>query len=672
MDLSEITFLTAKKVQTFKKAGINTVEDMLYHYPSRFEDYTITNYCDVEIGKTLTIAGIAQGKATIANVKSNLSVMNFYVDIDGNKIRVTIFNRHFLKSQIFYGKYVRLTGKFDGRLDHFIASEIAFDELSNAINPIFNIKGVDDKKVLEIKERLYYDYSYLLEEDLPDDLLKKYDLIGIKKAVRYINIPESMEETSKAIKRLKFEELLKFELKVKYMLYMRKNAPEGVSIDYDKDKVNNFINSLPYKLTSDQEKCLNDILGDVSSTYKMNRLLQGEVGSGKTVVAAIALYAITTAGYQGAIMVPTEVLAFQHYKTFSDFFANSEIKVALLTSSITGAAKKEILDDLENGNINIVIGTHSLIQKEVFFKKLGLVVTDEEHRFGVRQRVSMVGKGYLIDHLKMSATPIPRTLAISILGDSDISTIKVMPGNRKEVITKYLDYTHLQEVLNFIGGEVKKGRQAYIIAPMIDESDVMELQNAIDVYNRVEKFYDGFCNVGLIHGKLKTEEKDEIMRKFASNEYQILVATSVIEVGVNVINATTIAILDADRFGIAQLHQMRGRVRRSDYQAYCFLLSDSTVETAIKRLKLIEEVGDGFILAEEDLIMRGGGEIFGEKQSGFQTFKLADLLVDKDVLEVANKEAQELIDSGNLFSKEYARLLKLADDNYQSKKEIIE
>ena len=672
MDLSEITFLTAKKIQTLKKSGINTVEDMLYHYPSRFEDYTITNYCDVEIGKTLTVAGIIQGKATIANVKSNLSVMNFYVDIDGNKIRVTIFNRHFLKSQIFYGKYVRLTGKFDGRLDHFIASEIAFDELSNAINPIFNIKGVDDKKVLEIKERLYYDYSYLLEEDLPDELLNKYDFIGIKKAVRYINIPETMEETTKAIKRLKFEELLKFELKVKYMLYMRKNAPEGVAINFDKDKVNNFINSLPYKLTSDQEKCLNDILGDVSSTYKMNRLLQGEVGSGKTVVAAIALYAITTAGYQGAIMVPTEVLAFQHYKTFSEFFVNSEVRVALLTSSITGAAKKEILDDLENGNIDIVIGTHSLIQKEVFFKRLGLVVTDEEHRFGVRQRVSMVGKGYLIDHLKMSATPIPRTLAISILGDSDISTIKVMPGNRKEVITKYLDYTHLQDVLNFIGGEVKKGRQAYIIAPMIDESDVMELQNAIDVYNRVKKFYDGFCNVGLIHGKLKTEEKDEIMRKFAANEYQVLVATSVIEVGVNVINATTIAILDADRFGIAQLHQMRGRVRRSDYQAYCFLLSDSTVESAIKRLKLIEEVGDGFILAEEDLIMRGGGEIFGEKQSGFQTFKLADLLVDKDVLEQANKEAQEIIDSGKLFTPEYARLLKIADDNYQNKKEIIE
>ena len=673
MDLSEISFLTAKKVQTFKKCGINTVEDLLYHFPSRFEDYTITNYSDVEIGKTLTIAGIIQGKATVANVKSNLSVMNFYVDIEGNKIRVTIFNRHFLKTQIFYGKYVRLTGKFDGRLDHFIASEIAFDELSNAINPVFNIKGIDDKKVLEIKERLYYDYSYLLEEDLPDEILSKYDLIGAKKAIRYINIPESMEETNKAIKRLKFEELLKFELKVKYMLYMRKNAPEGVSINYNKDKVNAFINSLPYKLTSDQEKCLNDILQDVSSTYKMNRLLQGEVGSGKTVVAAIALYAITTAGYQGAIMVPTEVLAFQHYKTFSDFFKNSDVRVALLTSSITGLTKKDILDDLEAGRIDIVIGTHSLIQKEVFFKRLGLVVTDEEHRFGVKQRVSMVGKGYLIDHLKMSATPIPRTLAISILGDSDISTIKVMPGNRKEVITKYLDYTHLQEVLNFIGKEVSAGRQAYIIAPMIDESDVMELQNAIDVYNRVKKFYEGFCNVGLIHGKLRTEEKDEIMRKFEANEYQVLVSTSVIEVGVNVINATTIAILDADRFGIAQLHQMRGRVRRSDYQAYCFLLSDSTVETAIKRLKLIEGVGDGFVLAEEDLMMRGGGEIFGEKQSGFQTFKLADIIVDRDLLEVANKEAQDIIDSGKLFNdKDYAKLYKMADENYQNKKEMIE
>ena len=673
MDLSEIEFLTAKKIQTFKKNGISTVEDLLYHFPSRFEDYTITNYCDVEIGKTITIAGIIQGKATIANVKSNLSVMNFYIDIDGNRVRVTIFNRHFLRNQIFYGKYVRLTGKFDGRLDHFIASEIAFDELSNSINPVFNIKGIDDKKVLEIKERLYYDYSDLLVEDLPEDIINKYDFIGIRKAIRYINIPESMEETNKAIRRLKYEELLKFELKVKYMLYMRKNQPEGIAINYDKTKVDSFIKSLPYELTVDQKRCLDEILKDVSSTYKMNRLLQGEVGSGKTVVAAIALYAITTAGYQGAIMVPTEVLAFQHYKTFSEFFENSDIRVALLTSSITGQAKKDILDDLETGRIDIVIGTHSLIQKEVYFKRLGLVVTDEEHRFGVRQRVSMVGKGYLIDHLKMSATPIPRTLAISILGDSDISTIKVMPGNRKEVITKYLDYTHLQEVLDFIGQEVKKGRQAYIIAPMIDESDVMELQNAIDVYNRVKKFYEGFCNVGLIHGKLRTEEKDDIMRKFAQNEYQILVATSVIEVGVNVINATTIAILDADRFGIAQLHQMRGRVRRSDYQAYCFLLSNSSVESAVKRLKLIEEVGDGFILAEEDLIMRGGGEIFGEKQSGFQTFKLADLLVDTDVLEVANKDAVEIINSGKLFNDpSYKNLLKMADDNYQNKKEIIE
>lgn len=673
MNLSEVAYITEKRLATLKKCGMNTVEDVLYYFPTRFEDHTITPFKDVEIGKTITIAGIAEGKATVASAKSKLSIMNFYLNVDDNIVRVTIFNRHFLKSQIFYGKYIRVTGKFDGKLDHFIASEIAFDETLNDITPVFNIKGIDDKKFLELKEKLYYDHSDLLVDDLPKDLREKYGLIDIDKTIRYINIPENMNEANLAIKRLKFEELFKFELAVKYMLYKRKYFPEGVAINYNKEKVNEFINSLPFTLTKDQNVALDAILNDISSDFKMNRLLQGEVGSGKTVVAAIALYAITTAGYQGAIMVPTEILAFQHAKTFSELFSNSTIKVELLTSSCSPLKKKEVLDGLKNGTIDIVIGTHSLIQKEVEFNKLGLVVTDEEHRFGVRQRVSMVGKGYLIDHLKMSATPIPRTLAISILGDSDISTIKTLPGNRKEVITKYLDYSKLSEVLNFVGDlVVKEHHQAYIIAPTIEESEVLDLQNALNVFEKVKNYYGKALKVGLVHGKMKAEEKDDIMNAFAKGIIQVLVATSVIEVGVNVVNATSIVILDADRFGIAQLHQMRGRVRRSDDQPYCFLLSNSQVESSVKRLKLIEEVSDGFVLAQEDLINRGGGEIFGEKQSGFQTFRIADLVVDSDVLEVANAEASECISDGRLFTSDYASLLKMADDNYQLRKEILE
>ena len=677
-ELTEVPYLSAKQVTQLKKNNINTVVDLLYSFPSRFEDYTIVTYDDVlDVTKVVTIAGIIQSKATVMNLKTSLTMMNFYADVDGNVIKVTIFNRQFLKTKIHYGKYVRLTGKFDANKKRFTASEIAFDEFDNPITPVFNLKGIDDKKILELKERIYEDYEDEIVEDLPPYVRNKYDLIPIKTAIRNINIPEEMNDTYKAIRRIKFEELLKYQLKVRYMFYRRRNNPEGMKIDYDKEKVQTFIDNLPFKLTVDQNKALNDILGDISSTYKMNRLLQGEVGSGKTVVAAIALYAVVTSGYQGAIMVPTEVLSFQHYKTFKDFFDHTKygdkVKVALLTSSVQPKEKKEILDGLADGTIDIVVGTHSLIQKDVSFNKLGLVVTDEEHRFGVKQRVSMVGKGYLIDHLKMSATPIPRTLAISLLGESDISIIKSLPGNRKEVITKYLGRKEIDAVIKHIKNQIAIGHQVYIITPTIEQSESLDLDNAIQVYKNIKEVFKGIANVGLIHGKLKTEEKEEVMNDFYANKLQILVATSVIEVGVNVINATTMVILDADRFGIAQLHQMRGRVRRSDDQAYCFLISDTEVETSIKRLKLVESTNDGFSLAEEDLLIRGPGEIFGEKQTGNQMFKMADIVVDSDILEEANNAANEMIDSKELFENpEYRVLYELAEANYQAKKEMIE
>ena len=672
--LSEVEFITAKMVQSLKRHNIVTVLDLLYSFPSKFEDYTIVPIDEIDdVTKTVSIAGIVQGKPSTLNVKSNLNMMKFNCDVDGERVKVTIFNRQFLRNKLNYGVYVRLTGKFDESKTKFTASEIAFNEFENAIQPVFNIKGIDDEKLLALKEKLYYEYRDEIVEDLPEEIIEKYNLIPINKAIKYINIPEELEQTSQAIKRIKFEELLKYQLKVKYMLYMRKNNPEGVAINFDNDKVNAFIKSLPYELTVDQKKALSEIFNDINSNYKMNRLLQGEVGSGKTVVSAISLYAVTTAGYQGAIMVPTEVLASQHYKTFSEYFKNTEIKVALLTSSINPKDKKIILEQLSNGEIDIVIGTHSLIQKDVEFKKLGLVVTDEEHRFGVKQRVSMVGKGYLIDHLKMSATPIPRTLAISLLGENDISIIKTLPGNRKEVITKYINYDNKNIVFDHMKKQIEEGHQVYVITPMIEESDVMDLQNALAVYERTKKYYEGFCEVGLIHGKLKPEEKDEVMRKFYNNEIQILVATSVIEVGVNVVNATTIVILDADRFGIAQLHQMRGRVRRSDDQAYCFMVSKSTVETSIKRMELVAETNDGFTLAEEDLMIRGAGDLFGEKQSGGVTFKMADLVVDSDILEIANKCADEMLENKKLFeNKEYANLLECAKINYDTKKEMLE
>ena len=671
--LSSLEYITPKMISSFKKSNIHTVEDLLLNFPTKFDDYTITAFKDVTPNTNVTIAGVVQTKASVTSVKSKLSVTNFFVDVEGRKIRVSIFNRHFLKTRIYYGVYVRLTGKFNDTLKSFTASEIHFDEFSSNINPVFNIKGLSDSKVLEIKERVYEEFGDKLEDFLPDDLRETYQLIPYKQAIKYINIPECSEEIKLAINRIKFEELFLYQTKIKYMLYMRKNFPQGVAIKYNQEKVKKFIENLPFILTVDQNKALNDILYDIQSEYKMNRLLQGEVGSGKTVVAAISLYAVITAGYQGAIMVPTEVLANQHFKTFKDLFKNQDIRIELLSSSVSTKDKKIILDDLKAGKINIIIGTHSLFQKDVEFACLGLVITDEEHRFGVRQRVSIVGKGHLIDHLKMSATPIPRTLAISVLGESDISIIKTLPGHKKEVITRYLPSSKLQSVLDHIRQELNINHQIYIIAPMIEESEVMDLQNATELYEKIKLYFKDVCQVGLIHSRLKTSEKEQVMNDFAENKIQILVSTSVIEVGVNVINATTIVIFDADRFGIAQLHQMRGRVRRSDEQAYCFLISDSTAQTAIDRLKLVEENSDGFVLAEEDLIIRGPGDFFGEKQSGNIAFKMADIVLDKDILFEVNLVAENIIQSRKLFEdKNYKQIFDTVNENYINKKEMLD
>ena len=671
--LEEVGYISTKYLNALKKCNINTVEDLLMNFPNKFDDYTVTSMQDALPDTTITVAGVVQTKATVMNTKTNLSIMTFFVDVDGRKVKATIFNRHYLKSKISYGVFVKLTGKFKEDMKNFIASEIHFDEFGNDINPVFNIKGISDEKMLELKEKIYRDYKHIIEETIPSEIRNKLNLISLKDAIKYINIPEDMDEVKKAIKRIKFEELFLYQLKIKYLLYMRKNFPQGVSINYDENKVKDFIASLPFKLTIDQDKSLNEILHDIKAPFKMNRLLQGEVGSGKTVVAAISLYAVITSGYQGAIMVPTEVLANQHFNTFKDLFKNTDVVVEMLSSSISSNNKKTILEKLKKGEINILIGTHALFQKDVEFNNLGLVITDEEHRFGVRQRLSMVGKGYLIDHLKMSATPIPRTLAISVLGESDISMIKVLPGNRKAPITKYVYYDDRLEVINHMKKEISNGHQVYVITPMIEESDVMDLNNATEVYQNMKEYFKDIANVGLIHSKLKTSEKEEVMTAFSKNEIQILVSTSVIEVGVNVVNATSVIILNADRFGIAQLHQMRGRVCRSDEQAYCFLVSNTKTQSSIDRLKLIEEHNDGFVLAEEDLLVRGPGDFFGEKQTGMVSFKMADILNDRDILEEANNEAVLLMETDKLFKdEEYKKIYEIVDQNYQNNKEMLE
>jgi len=670
--LTEKEYITKRNIAVFKRHKLNTVWDLLTYYPKRFNDYTIVSTSEAPLEQTITISGIVQGKPYVYNARSKLTVMNFYIDSDGNKVRVTIFNRHFLRSKLNYGVYVRVTGKFQKDLKNFTASEIELDEYSNNISPIFGIDGITDDKLFEIKQKLLREHRKDIKDYLPQSLKDKHDLIDLDKAIKFVNTPDTMNQVEKAIKRIKFEELLLYQLKIKYSLYMRKNHLEGLKINFDKEKVEQFIKDLPFELTKDQKEAVDKILGDLNSNYKMSRLLQGEVGSGKTVVAAIALCAAYTAGYQAAMLVPTEILANQHFDTLKAAFKNTDLSLKLLTASVPLQERREILKGLEKGNINIIVGTHSLFQKDVNFQNLGFVVTDEEHRFGVKQRAEMVAKGQKIDHLKMTATPIPRTLAISVMGDSDISTIKTMPGNKKPVITEYLQYKDKDKVMNHLKEEINRGRQIYIVCPAIEESESLDLKNVTNIYLEYKELFKDICDVGLIHSRLKQEEKEEVMKNFKDDKIKILISTSVIEVGVNIHNATTIVILDADRFGVAQLHQMRGRVRRSDYQAYCFLVSDTTVDTAIARLKLIASNSDGFTLAEEDLLVRGPGEYYGVKQSGIIDFQFANIINDRELLNLCNDEADRIIDSGLIFTEEYEMLYNIVDEDFKEKRELLE
>ncbi len=432
------------------------------------------------------------------------------------------------------------------------------------------------------------------------------------------------------------------------------------------EKVKGFIGQLPFPLTNAQKRVVNEILKDMKADYSMNRLLQGDVGSGKTVVAAIALYATVVAGFQGALMVPTEILADQHYKSLQEWLEPMGIQVAVLTGSTSTRQRRDILAQLQSGMLNVVVGTHALIQEDVFFANLGLVITDEQHRFGVEQRKVLREKGLTPDVLFMTATPIPRTLAITSYGEMDVSIIDEMPAGRKKIETYWVKHTAFEQMLQFVEKELRNGRQAYVICPLIEESDKLDVQNAIDVHAQLSHYYQGRFQVGLMHGRLASKEKDEIMGKFVNNEIHVLVSTTVVEVGVNVPNATVMVINDAERFGLAQLHQLRGRVGRGADQSFCILIADPGSEVGKERMRIMTETNDGFVVAQRDLELRGPGDFFGTKQSGLPEFKLADITQDYRMLEVARQEAAALVQQEEFWvQKEFSPLRRyLRQDEY--------
>jgi ATP-dependent DNA helicase RecG len=663
-----------KKAEELASMGIFNVQDLIEYLPYRYEDYQKKDLSEIAHDEKATIEGKVHSEPSLRYFPKKKSRLSFRMLIGKYLITAVIFNRPFLKSQISLGQSLTITGKWDRNKMTLTVGDVHFGTFSEdrKIEPVYSVKGtLHGKTMRKFMYQAFKQFSGQIPDPLPEKLREAYRLPEKEVALKMMHFPESFQVLKAGRRRLAYEELLFFQFKMQIFRKWNRQQSEGASLLYDRAKVDLFIQSLPFQLTEAQQRVVEEILKDLSDTSRMNRLLQGDVGSGKTVVAAIALYAAVTANRQGALMVPTEILAEQHFQSLKELFNPFGITVALLTSSVKGKLRKETLSLLSEGEIQIMVGTHALIQEEVDFKNLGLVITDEQHRFGVNQRRVLREKGEKPDVLFMTATPIPRTLAISAFGDMDVSTIDVMPAGRKPIITHWAKHGMLERVLDFIRKEIINGRQAYVICPLIEESEKVDVQNAIDVHAQLSQYFHEY-EVGLMHGRLHSSEKDEVMRQFAANQCQILVSTTVVEVGVNVPNATIMVIYDAERFGLSQLHQLRGRVGRGSEQSYCVLIADPKTEEGQERMRIMTETTNGFELSEKDLELRGPGDFFGNKQSGLPAFKVADLVHDYRILETARNDAAKLVNSDEFWTDDSYALIRdiLTDEGVLDKERL--
>ncbi|AOZ87316.1 ATP-dependent DNA helicase RecG [Bacillus xiamenensis] len=646
--------------KTLNELGIHTVADLLGYFPYRYDDYELRNLEEVRHDERVTVEGKVHSEPVLTYYGKKRSRLTFRLLVGRFLITAICFNRPYLKRSLVLGDTVSVTGKWDKNRQSIMVQEFkkGTHEQDGSIEPVYSVKENVTVKMMRrfVKQALSL-YADQAEDPLPKQLVAAYKLMSYQEALKAIHLPETRDSLKQARRRFVYEEFLMFQLKMQAIRKKEREKTSGIQHPFSKEAVFEFVHSLPFPLTKAQSRVLDEIMSDMASPYRMNRLLQGDVGSGKTAVAAIALYAAHLSGFQGALMVPTEILAEQHADSLYQLFEKWGLNIALLTSSVKGKRRRELLERLKEGEIDLLVGTHALIQDEVEFKQLGLVITDEQHRFGVEQRKKLRSKGQDPDVLFMTATPIPRTLAITVFGEMDVSVIDELPAGRKQIETYWVKHDMLERILAFVDKELRKGRQAYIICPLIEESDKLDVQNAIDVHSMLTEAYRGKWSIGLMHGKLASDEKDQVMRAFTANEVQILVSTTVVEVGVNVPNATIMVIYDADRFGLSQLHQLRGRVGRGEHQSFCILMADPKSETGKERMRIMSETTDGFELSEKDLELRGPGDFFGKKQSGMPEFKVADMVHDYRALETARKDAAELVQSDAFWTEpEYKEL----------------
>lgn len=634
-----------KKVQSLNKLGINTIADLLGYYPFRYDDIAVKSLAEVADGQKVALKGIVASEPILARFGRAKSRINFRFLVEHDVILVTFFNQPYLKQQLVSGKEIVIYGKYNAKRQALSAMKLLANQGGNDFTGVYRaskeIKATTIKSLVKDAYELYHES---LQDLVPVRLRAKYRLERHQQIVHDMHFPATAKAANLARRSAIFEEFFLFQAGIQFMKKLARKD-EGIALKYNNDELRAFIKTLPFELTAAQKRVVNEICADMRRPAHMNRLLQGDVGSGKTIIAAIAMYAAVTAGYQATLMAPTEILAQQHADKLADLFEPLGVNVALLTSTTSNKAKlrQELLAHLAKGEIDILIGTHALIQADVEFAKLGLVVTDEQHRFGVNQRKDLRQKGAKPDVLAMTATPIPRTLALTAYGEMDVSIIDELPAGRKPIKTSWVRKKQLKELWGFVAQQLELGSQAYVISPLIEESEAIDLQNAKEVYANLAQLFKDRFRVGILHGQMKAAEKEAIMAAFKKHELDLLVSTTVIEVGVDVPNATVMVILDADRFGLAQLHQLRGRVGRGSKASYCLLVADPKTDYGKARMETMVQTNDGFIIAQKDLELRGPGDVLGSKQAGIPDFRVGDPIADLKILQIAQMEAQQVL-----------------------------
>jgi len=640
MNLKTLKGLGDKNELLLNKLGIYTVEDLLEHYPYKYIQYNLTDMKNVKDEEQVIVVGKIDSTPVTRRFRAKLNSINFRLYTNGMIVNVIIYNRIFLKKHLIPGKEITVIGKYNEKKNSIITSNLLLESVSEGtIESKYHLTaGINNKQIAKYVETALTVEAEVIDY-IPEEYNNQYNFLSKIEALQKIHQPNSLEDIKKAKMKLIYEELFKFMFKINYLKYAKTKESKKIAKTCDMNELQNFLNSLPFMLTEDQKAAVTDIHNDLTSNNRMNRLLCGDVGSGKTIVSVIAAYECFLSGYQSALMAPTEILATQHYENITSLLAETNIKVGLILGSTKYKEKEEIYTKLKNREIDLLIGTHAILSDKVKFDNLGLVITDEQHRFGVNQRNSLRNKGELPDILYMSATPIPRTYALTVYGDMDVSLIKTKPSGRKEIKTIIKNDKEIKEVLYLMLDEIKKGHQIYVVTPLIEETETSELTTVKDLKTKLDIAFNNKIKTDLLHGKLDKEEKEKVMNSFKNGITKVLVSTTVIEVGVDVPNATMIVIFNSERFGLATLHQLRGRIGRNSLDSTCILIGSKNN----KRLKVLEESTDGFYITEKDFEMRKEGDLFGVKQSGDMAFKIADIKTDFKILLQAKEDSERFL-----------------------------